>query len=171
MENVAELFRSPELDDIRVKAKAFGFESKAAIVNAADYGAPQTRKRTIIVGWRHVGEPDFPPRPTHAEPNKGLNLPPWRTVRQAIGDLPKPVGTDIGAATTLDLHFGRTPTDRSIARYKAVPVGGMARFWRATEFWDTDIASSCLSGVHSAIVQPFGCWKASSSMKAVQWIA
>lgn len=124
MENVAELFRSPELDDIRAKAAEYGFETKAAIVNAADYGAPQTRKRTIVVGWRRIGEPDFPPRPTHADPGKKLNLPPWRTVKQVIGDLPPPVGTEIGVEAPMNLHFGRTPTERSIARYKAVPVGG-----------------------------------------------
>jgi DNA (cytosine-5)-methyltransferase 1 len=124
MENVAELFRSPELDDIRAKAAEYGFETKAAVLNAADYGAPQTRKRTIVVGWRSIGEPDFPPRPTHADPGKKLNLPPWRTVRQVIGDLPEPAGTEIGLEAPMNLHFGRTPTDRSIARYKAVPMGG-----------------------------------------------
>ena len=124
MENVAELFRSPELVDIRAKALDYGFQTKAVIVNAADYGAPQTRKRTIVIGWRNVPEPDFPPRPTHGDPNKKLNLPAWRTVRQAIGDLPKPVGTEIGVGSPIDLHFGRSPTERSIARYKAVPVGG-----------------------------------------------
>lgn len=124
MENVAELFRSPELDAIRAKAKEYGFDTKASVVNAADYGAPQTRKRTIVVGWRSIGEPDFPPRPTHADPGKKLNLPPWRTVRQVIGDLPEPEGTEIGSRAPLDLHFGRTPTDRSIARYKSVPPGG-----------------------------------------------
>ncbi len=124
MENVAELFRSPELDDIRAKAAEYGFSTKAAVVNAADYGAPQTRRRTIVVGWRGSDEPDFPPRPTHADPSKKLNLPPWRTVRQVIGDLPEPVGTEIGAVAPMDLHFRRTPTDRSIARYKAVPLGG-----------------------------------------------
>lgn len=124
MENVAELFRSPELEAIRAKAESFGFGTRATIVNAADYGAPQTRKRTIVVGWREVAEPDFPPRPTHADPAKKLNLPPWRTVRQAIGDLPEPVGTEIGTVPPMNLHFGRTPTERSIARYKAVPIGG-----------------------------------------------
>ena len=124
MENVNELFRSPELDAIRAKAAIFDFNTMAAIVNAADYGAPQTRRRTIVVGWRDGSEPDFPPRPTHADPSKKLNLPPWRTVRQAIGDLPKPLGTEIGIGAPIDLHFGRKPTERSIARYKAVPIGG-----------------------------------------------
>lgn len=124
MENVAELFRSPELTSIRAKAAEYGFATKADVVNSADYGAPQTRKRTIVVGWRDVGEPDFPPRPSHADPNKNMNLPPWRTVRQAIGDLPEPVGTEIGVGAPINLHFGRSPTALSIARYKAVPKGG-----------------------------------------------
>lgn len=124
MENVAELFRSPELIAIREKALQYGFATKAAIVNAADYGAPQTRKRTIVIGWRRIIEPDFPPRPSHADPSKKLNLPPWRTVRQAIGDLPKPIGTEVGVGSPIDLHFGRRPTELSIARYKAVPIGG-----------------------------------------------
>lgn len=124
MENVAELYRSPELTEIRAKAREYGFQTKAEIVNAADYGAPQTRKRTIVVGWRSVSEPAFPPAPTHADPAKGQSLPPWRTVRQTIGDLPDPVGTEIGVGAPLDLHFGRNPTERSIERYKAVPLGG-----------------------------------------------
>lgn len=124
MENVAELFRSPELVAIRARATDYGFQTKAVILNAADYGVPQNRKRTIVIGWRRIAEPDFPPRPTHADPSKKLNLPPWRTVMQAIGDLPKPVGTEIGVGSPIDLHFGRRPTELSMARYKAVPKGG-----------------------------------------------
>lgn len=124
MENVAELYKSPELAEIRSRAAEYGFATRADILNAADYGAPQIRRRTIVVGWRNVPEPDFPPRPTHADPKKNLNLPPWRTVRHAIGDLPKPIGTEVGVGAPIDLHFGRNPTELSIARYKAVPIGG-----------------------------------------------
>jgi DNA (cytosine-5)-methyltransferase 1 len=45
-------------------------------------------------------------------------------VRDAIADLPAPIGTEIRGVQPLDLHFGRTPTAMSIARYKAVPPGG-----------------------------------------------
>lgn len=124
MENVAELYRSPELTEIRAKALEYGFQTTAEVVNAADYGAPQTRKRTIVVGWRSVSAPAFPPAATHADPAKNLNLPPWRTVRQSISDLPDPVGTEIEGRSPLNLHFGRNPTERSIERYKAVPPGG-----------------------------------------------
>jgi DNA (cytosine-5)-methyltransferase 1 len=54
---------------------------------------------------------------------------PWRTVRDAIADLPLPVGTEIrDTAPPLDLHFGRTPTQKSLKRYKAIPDEGMNRF-------------------------------------------
>lgn len=126
MENVTELFRSEELGDIQRRAKRMGFVTRALIVNAADYGAPQTRKRTIIVGWlaAQSAAPTWPPPVTHRAPGVAGDLPVWRTVRQAIGDLGQPVGTEIGEIAPLNLHFGRNPTPKSLARYKAVPPGG-----------------------------------------------
>ena len=125
MENVAELFRSLELQDIRSKAMEYGFETDACIVNTADYGAPQKRRRTIILGWQSsIQKPQFPPLPTHAAPNEESNLPKWRTVRDAISDLPLPTKTIIEGLAPLDLHVKRNPTAKSIARYKVVPPGG-----------------------------------------------
>ncbi|WP_339873063.1 DNA cytosine methyltransferase [uncultured Brevundimonas sp.] len=126
MENVAELYRSPERQLIEAKAAQHGFQTQAAILNAADYGAPQTRKRTIILGWREANNlPSFPPLASHADPKLKVNLPRWRTVRDVIGDLPaKTVGIEIGSRPTLNLHFGRTPTAKSLERYAAVPPGG-----------------------------------------------
>jgi len=126
MENVAELFRSDELLQIKRRAQRKGFKLSASILNAADYGAPQTRKRTLVVGWRTAvaTAPDFPPPATHASPDRNSDLPPWRTVREAIADLRKPKGTEIGRVPPYDLHFGRNPTSTSLARYKAVPPGG-----------------------------------------------
>jgi DNA (cytosine-5)-methyltransferase 1 len=125
MENVAELYRSPELNDIRERAAKYGFATEASVLNTADYGAPQTRKRTIVLGWRNTGwTPQFPPLPSHAEPGRKSNLPAWRTVRDVIADLPEPHRQHIEGPAPLDLQFGRSPTDTSIARYKAVPPGG-----------------------------------------------
>jgi DNA (cytosine-5)-methyltransferase 1 len=130
IENVAELFRSPEYELIRRRADEMGFEVVADVLLAADYGSPQTRKRTVIIGWRRAigpaATPAFPPLPSHAAPQRNTNLPPWRTVKDAIADLPPPVGTEIrtDVEDKLKLHFGRTPTEKSISRYKAVPPGG-----------------------------------------------
>lgn len=125
MENVAELFRSPELADIRARAARDGFQTDVAILNTADYGAPQTRRRTIVIGWKPGSwQPEFPPLPTHAESKLRSNLPPWRTVREAIGDLPVPTMLEIEGPAPLNLHIKRTPTDKSLKRYRAVPPGG-----------------------------------------------
>jgi DNA (cytosine-5)-methyltransferase 1 len=47
------------------------------------------------------------------------------TVRDAIGELPAPVGTEpTDEAPPLNLHFGRRPTETIVMRYKTVPAGG-----------------------------------------------
>jgi DNA (cytosine-5)-methyltransferase 1 len=127
MENVPELLPSTEYSAFRRRASAEGFAVVEAILNSADFGVPQTRKRAIVIGSRigHIGLPV----PTHAkapESNRS-GLRPWTTVRDAIGDLPAPVGTEprVGiVAPPLDLHFGRIPTPTSLERYAAVPAGG-----------------------------------------------
>ena len=126
MENVAELYKSEELLRIKRRVNALGFRTIEAVLNAADYGAPQVRRRTIVIGWKSdlVDEPDFPPPPTHAAPDLSTSLPRWKTVREAIGDLGAVAGTEIGAQAPLDLHFGRNPTKVSLKRYSAVPPGG-----------------------------------------------
>lgn len=127
IENVATLISSPEHEEICARANSMGFQVRSSVLQAADYGAPQARKRTVIIGWKNggVGEPTFPPLASHAPPGSSKNLPSWRTVRDAIGDLPEPVGVEPRAiASPLDLHFGRNPTAKSLARYRAVPPGG-----------------------------------------------
>jgi DNA (cytosine-5)-methyltransferase 1 len=127
IENVAELRSSPEYHEIEAHADRLGFAVASDVLLAADYGAPQTRRRTVIVGWRRESFPgvSFPPLPTHAAPGSGKNLPRWRTVRDAIADLPAPVGTEVrDVAAPLNLHFGRNPTAKSQARYRVIPPGG-----------------------------------------------
>ncbi len=143
MENVVPLLGSPEHGQILAAAAACGFQTVSAQLCAADYGVPQTRRRAFIVGCNFT-DPSavFPPRPTHyaagravqaqlAESSARYNAgpQPWRTVRDALGDLPPPVGTGLRAdPPPLDLHFGRTPTPLSMARYRAIPAEGMNRF-------------------------------------------
>jgi DNA (cytosine-5)-methyltransferase 1 len=129
IENVAELRASPEHELIRARADELGFLTDSDVLLAANYGSPQTRKRTVIIGWRpnkNGATPSFPPAGTHvSRPEPSSNLRAWRTVRDAIGDLPPPVGTEPrDEPAPLNLHFGRSPTPKSIARYRAVPLGG-----------------------------------------------
>lgn len=128
IENVQGLIKSPEFEDIKQRAHLLGFEIVAEVLNSADYGAPQTRKRTIIIGRKtaiHGNFIAFPPLKTHSQKSGEDSLPSWRTVRDVISDLPNPKGTEIrDCPPPLDLHFGRKPTAMSLERYKAVPPGG-----------------------------------------------
>jgi DNA (cytosine-5)-methyltransferase 1 len=145
MENVPQLLGSFEHGEIMGTAEAMGFKVVGGVLCAADYGVPQTRRRAFIIGCKTF-DPAlvFPPRKTHFDPSKGgaqtsfleadgkgylPGAERWRTVRNAIADLPPPVGTEIRVeAPPLDLHFGRSPTPMSLARYKAIPEEGMNRF-------------------------------------------
>lgn len=119
VENVPPLLNSEEGQELMREARALGYNVEGRILNSADYGAPQIRKRTIIIGSR-IGPVKFP-EPTHIDPNKrdmfNLHLKDWTTVRQAIGDLPF-------EPTDNSLHFGRNPTAKSLERYKHIPPGG-----------------------------------------------
>lgn len=118
MENVPPLLRSAEYEAIREEAA--GYKVQGRILNAANYGVPQQRKRAFVIGSR-IGEPVFP-KPTHRDPGKDPTfethgLPTWMTVREAIADLP-PVPTGE------NWHIGRNPTEKSLRRYRCVPPGG-----------------------------------------------
>ena len=145
IENVPQLLGTFEHGEIVGSAEELGFKVWHGKLCAADYGVPQTRWRAVIVGSKN-SDPSyvFPPRRTHFNP-KGTSFQPglnfagnedflpgpqrWRTVRDAIADLPPPVGTEVrNALPPLDLHFGRTPTPMSLKRYKAIPKEGMNRF-------------------------------------------
>ncbi|MDD5463356.1 MAG: DNA (cytosine-5-)-methyltransferase [Methylococcales bacterium] len=52
IENVDGLLKSTEFEEIQKRAQKNGFNIQAGILNSANYGTPQTRRRTIIVGWK-----------------------------------------------------------------------------------------------------------------------
>jgi len=143
MENVPQLLGSDEHGEINETAESMGFMLAFAKLNAADYGVPQTRSRAFIIGCKFIDpEKFFPPKKTHFNPKNGsidskssglseyIDEPEqWRTVHDAISNLDIPKGTEIrNIEPPYNLHFGRTPTAKSIKRYKAIPKQGMNRF-------------------------------------------
>lgn len=67
-----------------------GYNVKYKILNAADYGVPQTRMRVIIVGVRKDIKWDYEfPTPTHSKTGKN-GLPVWVSVFQALSEIPDP---------------------------------------------------------------------------------
>ena len=125
MENVVQLNKSSELEDIRQAAESIEFKIRNEVLLAADFGVPQKRRRTFVLGFhKDIKQPVFPPFPTHRNPDHKSNLPVWLTVKDAISDLPEPTRTEILGEAPLNLHIKRNPTAKSLKRYAAVPQGG-----------------------------------------------
>lgn len=76
-----------EFDYLKSKAKELGYNISYKVINAADYGVPQTRKRFICVGVKNSLPPFVFPDETHS--GKESEYPtkkPWVTCRESIGD-------------------------------------------------------------------------------------
>jgi DNA (cytosine-5)-methyltransferase 1 len=82
VEGIRTLNHGSVFSDFINKANLIGYTVKWQSINCADYGIPQVRNRTIIIGKRDGQVSDFPKK-TH-----GPGLLPYVTVREAIGDLP-----------------------------------------------------------------------------------
>ena len=129
IENVPEFQRSAQFErllqlmdsDPELKEYRFNY----GVLNAADYGAPQRRRRGILLAVRGEHDVPWPPTPTH-----GPNSPDGTkhvTVREAFTGLPlDPFGTEIytDEDDRQNLHFGRSPRPQSLERYRAIPEGG-----------------------------------------------
>ncbi len=86
-----------EFENIGVNKGGKGYEVKRVLLNAADYGVPQNRKRVLFLGIsKKISEKlrtemftHFPPKPTHTKAT-GNCLVPHITLRNTIENLPEP---------------------------------------------------------------------------------
>jgi DNA (cytosine-5)-methyltransferase 1 len=145
IENVDRFSRSHEFALLLAEVKhglLRDYDVTWDVLDAADYGVPQRRRRTIVIGSR-VGPPVLPA-------TSGARS----TVRDAIAGLPpRPGSTSLphrpdGRYTGLDLHLGRNPTPLSLERYACIPPGGgrfdlpdhlLPRCWREKPTGTTDV--------------------------------
>ncbi len=75
---------------IETQLSEMGYTVSSFVVNSADYGVPQRRKRLFYIAYdQSLCSAPSVPVPGHASPDcLGPDQIPWVTVRQAIGDLP-----------------------------------------------------------------------------------
>lgn len=171
IENVDRFVRSPEFADLQARLGHGELENyvlvdapgtmssdshqeraRRYLLNSADFGASQARRRAIVIGVRtDAAAPETVfryPQPTHSKvataPQAALDglgdagLAPWQTVDSlfAATSARKPVGVDLdphrgpvrggipGPYLTTELHITRRPEMVSRARYGAIPPGG-----------------------------------------------
>ena len=142
VENVPAFGRSRQYQDFLAATRPGGFLEDYAlehrVLNAADYGAPQVRKRTVVIGHRRDLEAPGFPEATHA-PEAAGGLLPYRTVGEALLGVPavpdmdgrfNEVRTRVGdrelpgAFSPRELHFSRRYQPISRKRFAAIPEGG-----------------------------------------------
>ena len=128
IENVPEFQRSAQFNELlhHMANDAFLSEFGFAygVLNAADYGVPQTRRRGIFMAVQHREVPWPPPVVCGEGPDSERR---YRTVRDVISDLPADPATDEPAMRcdgSQNLHIRRHPRPMSLQRYRAIPAGG-----------------------------------------------
>lgn len=102
----------PLFQQIAEVLRSWGYSVWVGVVNAADYGVPQTRRRAILIASRTRAV--SAPTPTHSEHGAtglfGDDLPRWITMAEALGwgytDRPAPTVTGGGTATGGPEPFG-----------------------------------------------------------------
>ena len=121
MENVGGLMSKhgkPFLREISERAARLNYVIHVALMDAADFGVPQRRKRAFLVGERtrdlltHFSFPEATHKKYH------------RTVRDAIGDLESPP-IDGSQHPTIPNHYREARLSKlNLERIKHVPPGG-----------------------------------------------
>jgi DNA (cytosine-5)-methyltransferase 1 len=137
LENVSNFLASGQFSALKretsPRGRLAGYRIEPFVLNAAEYGVAQVRKRAVVIGSRKdlpaVGRP---PAPLAGDRNA------WVTVDRTIGDLDQAVtGIDLpatrmefngtlvpGPFKTVELHLGRRVSELSLRRYAAIPPGG-----------------------------------------------
>ena len=126
MENVPGLAKkgAPIFDDAMRKLRSAGYKIRYKIVDVADFGVPQRRKRLVVFGsLQH--EVEIPMRTHSAKPTESTL--PWATVRDAISERPKPVTLEkamaSGGPSVHDWHVVRSMSDTTLERLRATKPG------------------------------------------------
>lgn len=100
---------------IKEKSEKCGYKMIEAVLNAKDYGVPQSRRRWIVIITREDVALTMPKR------TNGEGLAPYRTVRDAIGGL-EPLDANEKSKKD-DYHFSPKHNERHIKWIKATPEG------------------------------------------------
>lgn len=119
------------LNELRHGLEAAGYHISYDVVELADYGVPQFRKRLILLAARDA--PIAIPSPTHRDPARpgksGQRR--WKTTRDAIGKLPKPPLRSViragKAAPRYEWHYSRDIASMVRRRLRHVLRNGKGR--------------------------------------------
>ena len=126
MENVPGLSNKgkPMFDELLQTLEDAGYIVNWGILQVADYGIPQSRRRLVILAGR--GFSIELPQPTHSR-NRKNGLKPWKTLRDTISDTAKPhVLSEVkklGDPRMFKWNVVRDLSPQTLARLQAAKAG------------------------------------------------
>ena len=141
VENVAAFAKSRQFEAFTAATASGGkladYRFEHRVLNAANYGVPQARKRAVVIGWH--GDEAFPgwPAPTHSA--DGFTLPKHLTVADALDGVPYAPDMDdeigrrtvefggrqfAGSFAPRQTHWSRGYSEVSQKRFREIPEGG-----------------------------------------------
>ncbi|MCF2207763.1 MULTISPECIES: DNA cytosine methyltransferase [Halobacterium] len=118
------------VEDLKHYLQKAGYGFDMALLNTADYGVPQGRERAIAIGIKGVsGKEVSLPEPTHVPPEDAENdaRPAYRTVEDAIGDLPPLEAGEKRDDLSFNGHRARNHRKKTIEFIKKIPKDGGSR--------------------------------------------
>lgn len=98
------------LREVRAAFESIGYSTRFALLNAAEFGAPQRRVRLFMIGSRSSPLPDFPGRTHSRDGDHTLfeRTSPWVSLREFLATRPPPEDADVIRPTAeLAAELGR----------------------------------------------------------------
>lgn len=127
MENVPGLTKKGKhlFDPVIEEFRLMGYHIDYKLLEVADYGIPQRRKRLVVLGSLN-GTISIPP-PSHGEVTTSRKIKPWVTVREALAGLPAPIplseSKKSGGPKNYQWNVIRDISDLNKERLRALPEG------------------------------------------------
>jgi DNA (cytosine-5)-methyltransferase 1 len=112
--------------------RGLGYQVTFGVVAAQDYGAPQLRRRFVLLASKH-GEIDLP-APSHGEDR----INPYRTVRDAIADLPSIAAGELCCDPNILNHRAADLSELNLKRIRASMHDGGGR-----NNWPEELVPEC----------------------------
>lgn len=156
MENVSTFLKSPEFHQMASWTERGGvladYSVSARVLLAADFGVPQKRQRTVVIGHRRDVPPPGFPEQTHGSIDYVTVADAFTDMRPTVFNVALPQREVVFSDRTLpgpfrsdELHLTRHYEARSLERFRAIPAGG-SRFdlpeHLKTDGWKTHTAGS-----------------------------